>query len=314
MFPVPEFVNTNGIRMAVYEQGTGPAVILVHGFPELAFSWRHQLPALASAGFRAIAPDMRGYGQTDKPHGVAAYRATELIADLTGLLDSLGLERATFVGHDWGALLLWQMAMLEPSRIENLIALNIPHTPRPPIDPIQMMRQRLGDDFYIVNFQDSNDADLAFAADPAHFFTMLMRRNSITRTQFDQLAPEKKVLSLLKTMQRNESGGEPLLEEDDLTYYVDAFVASGFTPAINWYRNWSHNWRTLDGVNQHIPVPTLFIGAADDVVISPQQIEAMRPLVADLTIEILEPCGHWTQQERPDDVNRLIVDWLVKRR
>lgn len=308
MFPAPEFIDTNGIRMAVYEQGTGPAVILVHGFPELAFSWRHQLPALAGAGFRAIAPDMRGYGQTDKPDGIEAYRASELIADLTGLLDSLGLERATFVGHDWGALLLWQMAMLEPARIENLIALNIPHTPRPSIDPIQLMRQRLGDDFYIVNFQDSNVADKVFAADPAHFFTMLMRRDQITRTQFEQLTADKKALSLLKTMQRTEAGGEPLLEEDELAYYVDAFRASGFTPAINWYRN----WRSLEGVDQHISIPTLFIGAADDVVISPQQIEAMRPLVADLTIEILQPCGHWSQQERPGDVNHLIVDWLAK--
>ena len=314
MFPAPAFINTNGIRMATYEQGTGPAVIFVHGFPELAFSWRHQLPALASAGFRAIAPDMRGSGQTDRPDGVDAYRATELIADLTGLLDALDIDRATFVGHDWGALLLWQMAMLEPERIEKLIALNIPHIPRPSADPIQLMRQRLGDDFYIVNFQDSNEADMAFAADPAHFFTMLMRRNPITRAQFEQLAPEKRVLSLLKTMQRNEAGGEALLNAVELEYYVDAFRTSGFTPAINWYRNWSRNWRSLEGVNQHISIPTLFIGAEDDVVISPQQIAAMRPLVADLAIEILEPCGHWTQQERPDDVNRLIVDWLLKRR
>ena len=296
--------------MAVFEQGEGPAVIMVHGFPELAWSWRHQIPALANAGFRAIAPDMRGYGQTDSPAGVENYSAAKLIGDLNGLLDALHLERAVFVGHDWGALLLWQMAMLEPERMEQLIILNIPHIPRPPIDPIELMRKRFGEDFYIVNFQQSHEADKAFAADPAHFFDVMMRKNQITRAEFDQLPPQMKVLSLLKTMARKESGGEPLLSNEERAYFVDAFTQSGFTNPINWYRNWTRNWQALEGVEQIIDVPTLFIGAADDVVIAPEQIEAMKPWVSDLTIEILEPCGHWTQQERPDDVNRLMIDWL----
>lgn len=314
MFPEPQFVESNGIRLAVFEEGEGPAVILVHGFPELAWSWRHQLPALAKAGFRAIAPDMRGYGQTDSPAGVECYSAAELIGDLQGLLDSLHLERAVFVGHDWGALLLWQMAMLAPSRIEQLIILNIPHIPRPPVDPIKLMRSKLGDDFYIVNFQQSDEADKAFAADPRHFFDVMMRKNQITRAQFDQLPPQMKVLSLLKTMERTESSGQPLLSDEERAYFVNAFTRTGFTNPINWYRNWTRNWEALEGVDQVIDVPTLFIGAADDVVIAPEQIEAMRPWVNDLTIEMLEPCGHWTQQERPDDVNRLMIDWLRQKR
>ena len=310
MFPDPQFVDTNGLRMAVYEQGKGPAVILVHGFPELAFSWRHQLPALAKAGFRAIAPDMRGYGQTDAPGGVDAYRMQNLIGDLQGLMDALDLERATFVGHDWGALILWHMAMLAPDRIERLINLNIPHYPRAPTDPIELTRERLGDEFYIVNFQDSDEADRAFAADPTHFFNVMMRKNQISRAQFDQLPPQMKVLSLLKVIERTESGGDPLLTDDERDYYVAAFEKSGFTNPINWYRNWTRNWEALEGVNQVIDIPTLFIGAVDDVVIAPEHIEAMRPLVTHLTVEMLAPCGHWTQQERPDDVNRLIIDWL----
>jgi pimeloyl-ACP methyl ester carboxylesterase len=314
MFPKPNFVQSNSIRMAVYEHGKGPAVVMVHGFPELAFSWRHQIPALAEAGFRAIAPDMRGYGQTQGPEGVESYAAAELIKDLEGLLDALGLERAIFVGHDWGALLLWQMAMLAPSRIEQLIILNIPHIPRPLVDPIELMRSRFGDDFYIVNFQQSDEADKALAADPAHFFDVMMRKNQITRAGFDQLPPQMKVLSLLKTMARKESGGKPLLSDEERSYFVSAFTQSGFTNPINWYRNWTSNWKALEGVDQLIDVPTLFIGAADDVVIAPQQIEAMKPWVNDLTIEMLEPCGHWTQQERPDDVNRLMIDWLRQKR
>jgi pimeloyl-ACP methyl ester carboxylesterase len=313
MFPDPQFVDTNGLRMATYEQGEGPAVILVHGFPELAFSWRHQLPALAKAGFRAIAPDMRGYGQTDAPAGVDAYRMQNLIDDLQGLMDALDLESATFVGHDWGALILWHMAMLAPDRIERLINLNIPHYPRAPTDPIELTRERFGDDFYIVNFQDSDEADRAFAADPTHFFNMMMRRNQISRTQFEQLPPQMKGLSLLKVMERTESSGDPLLTDDERDYYVAAFEKSGFTNPINWYRNWSQNWEALEGVSQIIDIPTLFIGAVDDVVIAPEHIEAMRPLVTDLTVEMLAPCGHWTQQERPDDVNRLIIDWLKPR-
>ena len=300
--------------MAVYEQGEGPAVIMVHGFPELAFSWRHQIPALAEAGFRAIAPDMRGYGQTDCPDSVSAYRMADLVGDLEGLLDTLKLERATFVGHDWGALIVWHLAMLAPERVEKLIALNIPHLPRPPVDPIELMRHKFGDDFYIVNFQDSSEADRAFAADPAHFFTMLMRKNQIRRAQFELLPPTMKTLSLLKTTQRDEAGGEALLNEAELAYFTNAFNHTGFTGPINWYRNWTRNWQSMEGVEQHIDIPTLFIGAVDDVVIEPGQIEAMKPLVKNLRIEMLEPCGHWTQQERPADVNRIIIDWLRESR
>jgi pimeloyl-ACP methyl ester carboxylesterase len=279
-FPEPAFIETNGIRMAIYEQGDGPPVILLHGFPELAFSWRHQLPALAAAGFRAIA---------------------------------LELDTATFVGHDWGSLLLWQMAMRAPERIERMIILNIPHYPRLPVDPIQVMRERFGDDFYIVNFQDSDEADRTFADDPVHFFDMMMRLGQISREQFDQLPQEVKALSLLKLVARSHGSGESLLTDAERDYFAAAFANSGFTGPINWYRNWTLNWETQDGYDQRIRIPTLFIGAADDVIIAPEHIEAMKPLVKDLEIHMLEHCGHWSQQEKPDEVNRLMIDWLERR-
>lgn len=309
MFPEPYFVETNGLDMAVYEQGEGPAVVFLHGFPELAFSWRHQLPALAAAGFRAIAPDLRGYGRTTVPPDLTDYRLSELIADVHGLLDALGLERATFVGHDWGALILWHMALLAPARIERLVILNIPHIPRSPIDPIQAMRQRFGDDFYIVNFQDSDEADRLFGSDPARFINRVMRKNQMSREQYQQLPPELQVISLIRTMTQPQASGDPLLTDAELDYYASAFARSGFTGPINWYRNWTHNWERLDGTDETVDVPTLFIGAANDVVVPLQHVEAMKPLVHNLTMHMLD-CGHWTQQERPDDVNRLIVDWL----
>ncbi len=313
MFPDPQMIKANGLDMAVYEQGSGAPVILLHGFPELAYSWRHQLPALAAAGYRAIAPDQRGYGQTSVPPDVTDYRMSELIADVHGLLDALDLDTATFVGHDWGAFVLWNMAMLAPERIERLVILNIPHYPRPPVDPIGIMRERLGNNFYIVNFQDSDEADRVFGADPRHFIDRMMRKNVITREQFDKLPPEYQVISLLRTTLADEASGDALLSEAELDYYASAFSKSGFTGPINWYRNWTSNWERLEGVDQRIDIPTLFIGAVDDVVIGLQHIEGMKPLVDDLTVHVLDDCGHWTQQERPDDVNRLILDWLVER-
>ena len=310
MFPEPRFVQSNGLDMAVYEQGNGAPVILLHGFPELAYSWRHQLPALAAAGFRAIAPDQRGYGRSTVPPNVSDYRMSELIADVHGLLDALELESAVFVGHDWGALVLWHMAMLAPERIEKLVILNIPHYPRSPIDPIGVIRERFGDDFYMVNFQDSDEADRVFEADTSHFINRLMRKNQITREQFEKLPPERQVVNLIRSVLSEHASGEALLSDIELDYYADGFSRSGLTGPINWYRNWSHNWERMEGIDQRIDIPTLFIGAVNDVLISPHHIEGMKPLVSDLTVHMLDDCGHWTQQEKPDEVNRLILEWL----
>ena len=312
-FPAPGYIETNGLQMAVYELGKGSPVILLHGFPEIAFSWRHQLPALASAGYRAIAPDQRGYGATDKPGSVGDYTIQHLIGDVTGLLDALSLERALFIGHDWGALVLWQMALLEPSRMAGLINLNIPFMPRTPVDPITLMRDYLGDDFYIVNFQDSNQADLKCDADPGHVFDVMMRKNQVTRAQFEALPKEKKAFSLLAALARTKLSGEPLLTEEEHRVYTEAYKAGGFAGPINRYRNWSHNWESTKDVAQTVNVPTLFIGAEDDVIVSPAQIEAMKPHVPDLEIQMIENCGHWTQQERPNEVNAIILEWLGRR-
>lgn len=312
-FPEPQTVACNGIRMAVYSQGCGRPVVLLHGFPELAFSWRHQLPALAAAGYQAIAPDLRGYGGTDKPGTVSAYAMDSLIGDVTGLLDALELPQALFVGHDFGALLLWQMALTVPERVAGLIALNIPFLPRPPVDPITWMRERFGPDFYIVNFQDSTEADRRFAENPARFIGRMMRRRPITREQFDRLPRERRVLSLLALLDRPTPAGEPLLDEHELAFYGAAFRAGGFTGPINWYRNWSRNWASGADTEQRVRVPSLFIGATDDIVISPSQIEAMRPHIDDLEIRMLADCGHWTQQEKPDELNSLMLDWMRDR-
>jgi len=317
-FPAPRMVDTGNIELAVHEMGDGPAIILVHGFPELAWSWRHQLPVLAAAGYRAIAPDMRGYGGSGRPPQVADYAIDHLIGDLEGLCDALSLDRAIFVGHDWGAMVVWQMALLAPGRMAGLINLNIPHIPRPPVDPITYMRFKLGKDFYIVNFQQSDEADRRFAEDPRHFINTMMRRRRFSsgepKAKSSQPKPAKRrPLSLIQALDDDNPAGEPLLSEAELDVYASAFASSGFTGPINWYRNWSSNWKRMKGVDQTVRVPALFVGAVNDRIISPRQIDAMRPRVADLEIEMIDQCGHWTQQEKPQELNSIMLDWLARR-
>ena len=310
MFPTPKLVDTGDIKLAVYESGDGPPVILIHGFPELAYSWRHQLPALAGAGYRAIAPDMRGYGGSDKPPNVADYTIQKLIGDIEGLMEALSIDKAVVIGHDWGAMLTWHMALLAPQRMAGLINLNIPPLPRPPINPITYMRWKLGKDFYIVNFQKSDEADRRFAEDPRRFINVMMRRKQFSRGTGSK---KRRPLSLIQALDQDEPAGEALLSDEELDVYADAFAAGGFTGPINWYRNWGRNWKSMKGVDQTIRVPALFVGAANDIIISQKQIDAMKPFVPDLEIRKIENCGHWTQQDKPNELNRIILDWLARR-
>ncbi|TDJ34196.1 MAG: alpha/beta hydrolase [Gammaproteobacteria bacterium] len=312
-FPAPTIVNSGDIDLAVYELGEGPPIILIHGFPELAYSWRHQLPALAGAGYRAIAPDMRGYGGSDKPRSVTDYAIQNLVADVEGLMDALSIESAVVIGHDWGAMLTWQMALLSPKRMAGLITLNIPHIPRPPINPLTYMRWKLGKNFYIVNFQKSDEADRRFAEDPRRFINVMMRRRQFSGGPSKSRPKKRRPLSLIAALDQDEPAGEALLSDEELGVYADAFAAGGFTGPINWYRNWARNWKSTKGVDQTVRVPALFVGAANDIIISESQIEAMKPLVPDLEIQMIENCGHWTQQEKPDELNRIILDWLARR-
>ena len=202
------------------------------------------------------------------------------------------------------------MALLEAERMAGLVALNIPFLRRPPINPITYMRFKLGKDFYIVNFQRSDEADRRFADDPARFIDVMMRKRRINR---DKPRGTRRPLSLLEMLSREDPGGESLLTPDELRVYADAFQAGGFTGPINWYRNWADNWKTTRGVQQRVRVPSLFIGASDDAIISRHQIEAMRADVPDLEVHMIEDCGHWTQQEKPAEVNAILLDWMARR-
>jgi len=319
-FPEPHYVETNGIRMAVYEQGPkdGVPIVMCHGFPELGYSWRHQLPAVAGAGFRALAPDQRGYGNTGGPKGpdaVPLYDIAHLTDDLADMLDALGIDKAVFAGHDWGGMVTWQMALRHPGRVAGVIGVNTPFIPRGPIDPIAGMRMVFGEDMYIVYFQKFGIAEKIFDADVARSMRFWYRKSAMKLADFDALPADQKNLSFLKSFDTDESSwlGTQLLNAEELDYYTKAFEKSGFEGGINWYRNFTRNWQLTEGQTEKIDVPCLMISAADDIVLRPELTVGMENHIPDLEKHVIADCGHWTQSEKPDELNRLMVDWLKRR-
>jgi len=308
------FVQSNGIRMAVTEQGDGPAVVLCHGFPELGYSWRHQIPALAAAGFRAIAPDQRGYGGTDRPAAVETYDMEHLAGDLIGLLDALGIEKAVFAGHDWGGLIVWQMPLLHPDRVAGVIGVNTPAFQRAPMAPVSLFRAMFGENYYIVHFQQPGVADAGLAKDVRRVFTQLMRGG----VPLEQLASraaraDGKMPNMVEIVDGEDGLGAPLLTEEELAVYVRAFENTGFTGGINWYRNLDRYWeRTPQLAGARIEVPSLMITAELDPVLRPEMAEQMKGFVSDLETVMIPGCGHWTQQEKPAELNQAMIQWLAR--
>jgi len=279
------FMETNGIRMHYVEQGDGFPVLLLHGFPELWYSWRYQIPALADAGFRAIAPDMRGYGETDKPEGIEAYDIHQLVADMIGLLDALDLPRAVIVGHDWGGVIVWQMALMHPDRVERVISLNTPFQRRSRRRPTDAFKQLPDGRFnYILYFQEPGRAEADI---------------------------EPNLESWLDTTIRGIATVQDFITADTIRVFADAFRRGGITGPLNYYRNVDRNWETtayLEG--RQVTMPALMICAENDPILIPQSAEGMERYIPNLTTRLIKNCGHWTQQERPDEVNRLILEFL----
>ncbi|MDE2500624.1 MAG: alpha/beta hydrolase [Alphaproteobacteria bacterium] len=316
-FPSPTMIKTNGIDMAVYEDGPkdGIPVVLCHGFPELAYSWRHQMPALAAMGYHVLAPDQRGYGLTSRPDAIDEYDMEHLTADLVGLLDAFNISKAIFCGHDWGGVVAWNMPMHHASRVKGVISLNTPFFPRPPFDPITGLRAAYGDDMYMVEFQKHGEADALLAKDVARTFRFFMRRNVLSQEEFRAASPEVHRLALLHAFASDEKDwrGELLLTAEEFKVYVEAYTRTGFTGGINWYRNLTRNWQRSAAITQIVTVPSLMILAEDDVVLPPRLADRMEEYVPDLEKAVIPRCGHWTQQERPDETNAIMIDWLKRR-
>jgi pimeloyl-ACP methyl ester carboxylesterase len=314
--PEPKMIKTNGIDMAVYESGpkSGVPVVLCHGFPELAFSWRYQIKALGDAGFHVLAPDQRGYGLTTRSANVADYDMKHLTGDLAGLLDTFGIDKAVFAGHDWGGIVVWQMPIYHPSRVSGVIGVNTPFLARPPIDPIMGMRAMFGEDMYIVYFQKPGEADAALAKDVGKTFRFFMRKGP-TAEQYAKLPKEQRNLALVKSLQSDEAGwlGELVMPAEELQVFIDTFTRTGFTGGINWYRNFTRNWVESGTMEQKVHVPGLMIMAEDDIVLSPAMADGMERFVPDLEKVLIRKCGHWTQQEHPQETSDAMIGWLKKR-
>ncbi len=279
-------IPTNGIELSVDETGTGYPVVLLHGFPELAFSWRYQLPALAEAGFRAIAPDLRGYGASDKPSEVEAYGLLTLVDDFIGLIDALEYEKVALVAHDWGAIIAWAAAVAHPGRIERLVSLNVPYRGHCAAFPtIEYIREHLSNRFgYVLMLQEPGVAEGWFTPEPA----------------------EK-----LAGFYRGGASNPEFMTEADFQVYVDAFTAGTITGPANYYRNIDANSAATEHLaNAPVIVPVMMIAADSDPVLPASLVVGMDRWIPNLRVETVEHCGHWTQQEQPEPVNRLLLDFL----
>lgn len=315
-FPEPRRVDIGGTRLAVYEPQDfakdALPVLLVHGWPELAYSWRNQLPALARAGCRPIAFDLKGFGYSDCPKDIALYDADHLTADMAALLDALEIERAVFLGHDWGGALVWSMGQLRPERVAGIVSVCTPLRARAPAPPIDILRKRFGDEHYFVQFQEPGVIEALFATDPDLFFHMMFQKPA-PRERWPALVPAVYDLPGRFKRGKRPDAEQMIVGEDVIGYYVKAYKRSGFHGGANLYRNVNRNWELMDGRAERVMAPSLWVGAGLDLFLPPESAEDMEALVPDLEKHIIPDCGHWLMWENPDALNALITDWLQRR-
>jgi pimeloyl-ACP methyl ester carboxylesterase len=316
------FIETNGIRMHVAEQGEGPLVLLCHGFPELWYSWRHQLSALAAAGFHAVAPDMRGYGQTDRPELIDQYTLLHLVGDMVGLLNALGQETAVIAGHDWGAPVAWHAALLRPDRFRAVIGLSVPFIPRGPDYPSKSYPETDDTVFYQSYFQSPGVAEADLEHDVRFTMRTFLYDASGDAPQAAIKAPGHVFMVPRKGgMMANRVNPTSLprwLTEADVEVYVEQFARTGLRGGLNWYRNIDRNWQLLAPfAGLKITVPALLIAGDRDLVLAfrgmDQVISNLAKNVPKLQKTLILPgCGHWTQQERPQEVNGAMIEFLQR--
>jgi pimeloyl-ACP methyl ester carboxylesterase len=315
-------IEANGIRVHLAEQGSGPLVILCHGFPESWYSWRHQLRALAAAGFHAVAPDMRGYGGTDRPEEIEKYTLLHLVGDMVGLLDALGAEHAVIAGHDWGAPVAWHAALLRPDRFRAVIGLSVPYRPRGPVRPTTLMPQTDDALFYQLYFQRPGVAEAELENDARNTIASLLYAASGDAPRPDGRGAASGAVGMVPRQGGFLSGLTPpaslpaWLTGSDLDFYASEFARTGFRGGLNWYRNIDLNWELLAPfAGACVTVPALYIAGDRDLVVSfrgmDQLIANLSSFVPKLRPTIMLPgCGHWTQQERPEEVNVAMIDFL----
>ena len=314
------FIESNGITLRIAEMGeSGPLLLLAHGWPESWYSWRHQIVSLANAGYRVVAPDMRGFGESEAPPNVDDYDVMHTSADLVGILDALGEETAVLVGHDWGAIVAWQTVLLNPTRFTALINMSVPYRGRPAQSPMERMTQSAGDNFHYIVYHNEPGgvAEAEYDANP---------RGLISHVYLGIAANSETLPPKVTDPLRSAGGwidrlGAPIrlpdwLTENDLNYIVSQFEKAGFRGGVNYYRNFHRNWVITEHLaDEKISIPTLFIAGEEDFVIggsTKEQLTAsMSGVVEDLRDVVLIPdTGHWVQQEAPGETTAAMLKFL----
>jgi pimeloyl-ACP methyl ester carboxylesterase len=307
-------IQVNGITLHLAEAGAGPVVLLLHGVPELWYSWRHQIRAVADAGYHAIAADLRGCGQSEIPAAVESYSMSHLVADVVGVLDALGVESAVLAGHDWGAQLAWRCAETHPDRVSAVIALSVPYTPRGPESPSVAIERFAPRAFSMVKyFQRPGVAEAEIQTDVRRFFRLFLYGLSgdappeLLRMLFTGKPPDASLLDGIP----EPTGPLDWLTNADLDYYSREFQRTGFTGALNRYRNLDRDWQERAPYSGVLEQPALFVGGERDSAVVFGNLEPMRTAVPNLKkIVLLSDCGHWVQQERPHEVNTELIEFL----
>jgi pimeloyl-ACP methyl ester carboxylesterase len=317
------FVEANGIRLHLAEAGAGPLVLLCHGFPESWYSWRHQLGALAGAGFHAVAPDMRGYGQSDRPEAIEQYTLLHLVGDMLGVLDALGAESAVIAGHDWGAPVAWHAALLRPDRFRAVIGLSVPYRPRGAVRPTTAMPQTDDAVFYQLYFQAPGVAEAELERDVrATLRRLLYSASGDGPRAVPTLSSPEAVGMVPRSAGLLSRTVEPpalpsWLTEADLDVYAAEFTRTGFRGGLNWYRNIDRNWELFAPfAGAPVTVPALYVAGDRDLVVAFRGMDRLLPNLARFVPRLrqtlmLAGCGHWTQQERPAEVNAAMLEFLL---
>ncbi|KAK9041800.1 hypothetical protein V6N11_016890 [Hibiscus sabdariffa] len=307
-------VNVNGITMHVAEKGQGPVILFLHGFPELWYTWRHQILSLSSLGYRTVAPDLRGYGDTEAPTSITSYSCMHIVGDLIALVDSLGVDQVFLVAHDWGAIIGWYLCLFRPNRVKAFVCLSVPFMPRKPVKPVESMRLNFGDDYYICRFQEPGKIE----AEIARYGTSNVLKKIISSRKPG--APRMPKDNAFNIKPDTPIALPSWFSEEDLSYYTNKFNQNGFTGALNYYRAFDLNWElTAPWSGTQVKVAVKFIvGDLDSVYTTPGMKEYVEsgdfkgdvPMLDEVVV--MEGVGHFINQERADEINSHILDYIKK--
>lgn len=314
-FDKPFFVSSDSFQIATYSDGPadGPPILLVHGWPEIAYSWKNTVPALVAAGYRVITYDLRGFGRSTAPADPSHYAMPQLVADMEAVMDAYSYDEAIICGHDWGGSIVWHAARMISHRVKAVIGICVPHTARAPAPPLKIIEKRFGVKHYFIEFRDRGPRTAKlFAKDPDGFFRLMFRSTppgAVADETFTYIPTKFK--AFLKSGSPELKG--VVMPDEDRRYFVEAYQRTGFETGMNLYRNIDVNWQLAEGMSDRITQPVLMISPEGDLLLPPELAKPMVNMCPDLERVSLPDCGHWAMWDAPGALNVAIVDWLERR-